>query len=315
MNGEAERVSGDVLQYILSRVGPLMGEGAEPALERPRYGSNSDVHLVRWPSGQGVVLRAFEDPAQYRRYCRSMRFANERRAPVPRLLRADGGMLRRLRHRRCYCVEEMIDGELAIHTGLDDAVMGRILQAVADLHDITSPRWGHLDHPRGGSYAEELARRAERLLNGMPADAEAIEPGEVERWRVRMQALAARIPQLKAWSLVHRHLAPDDIMMPGGDGRAVLLDNIGLRIGHWAQDLEDVLEFAAGEDESRRRELASEYFRRRRIIEPEPRYEEMALFFRAEYHLRKLRSALQKGGPARLELARGHLAVVRRLLA
>lgn len=305
--------------YVARHVVPLMAATSQPEIGHPRYGSTSEVYLLHWPDGTAAVLRVFESIREFRLYERAMRHALDRGAPVPALLLADARWTTRLRWRRAFAVEQFIDGQLAIeHQPLEPHHVDRILDALAALHDITTPQWGHLDNLHAGPYNDEVWDHTRSILDGIPTDSPGLRPGEAVQWSAAMRTLWAQLPAPTAYSLIHRHLAADDIMLPADGTRAILLDNMKLRYGHWAYDLEDVLDFLAGDDDGRREELVAAYLARRTATPPGTDYRLEAPYFRADWHLKKLRSALRSRSRGRTghddKIAR-YLTQLRRLLA
>ncbi|MDK2972655.1 MAG: hypothetical protein PWP23_2410 [Candidatus Sumerlaeota bacterium] len=294
------RLAPKLLESIaLERITPLLGESGVPQFALPTRGNNSEVYLLSYPSGTGAVLRAFTDRHEYRRYRRAMSWASRHDAPVPRLLGCWGSPACIRRWGRLFCLEEFVDGPLAEECDLGDpAVQGAILDAAARLHDKIVPAdgvWTRLRyHPPRQPY---LLARALKYLAEIPPSSPVFSPAERQHIECRLAESAAAIPRQKVFSLVHHHLAADDIAL-WRDGRgAVVLDNGGLRFGHWGHDLEDVLAFLDGNDVEQRRRLIALYLERRTTLPASFPYEPMETFFQADRHLKKLRSWVRKLGP------------------
>ncbi|MBI5154855.1 hypothetical protein HZA57_06430 [Candidatus Poribacteria bacterium] len=301
-----------VREYEAARCRPLFPGAAEPSIEVPSHGRNSEIYIVHYPDGRGAVLRAYSDRKEFAAYRRALAYCAGRALPLPALLRADGGLLSRRKWGRSICIEQWVRGALLAECAIGQYERQAVLQSLAALHDVTSRKWGHLDRPRGTSYQRKLIGRARNMIAEIPADAPEITPPMRAAWAAWFADHCP--PEPGCFSLIHQHLAPDDILAEADSGRAIFLDNGGLQFGHFAQDLEDVLAFLA-DSEDDRGQIAAEYAGMRKNP-PGIAASEAGPYFRAEYHLKKLRSALKKQRKrADAGDARGHREALCRIVS
>ncbi|MCB2155209.1 aminoglycoside phosphotransferase family protein [bacterium] len=289
-------VTPEAQRYIDQRLPALVGDTGAPEVVIPATGVNSECYILRYPLGGHYVLRVFERPRLHSAYRTVMLLAARHELPMPRMVASEQGLLIRMRYSRTFLLEEFVTGELLMEAGVSDKTMAPVLDSLARMHDVRVQRWGYPKNLKTGSYRNQCLGRVERILAGIPADSEILQPGEADKWAGFVRVQWRNLPEPEDFCPVHHHLAPDDIMISLDQQRAMFLDNGALRFGHFAHDLEDVLAWGMEDGKLEREALKGEYFKRRKTLPAGYDYTPIEPFFHAEHCLKKVRSALRKLG-------------------
>ncbi len=298
------------VRTLLQRHTPscLAGRRIETA-SRPETGNNSEVWIVRFDDGSGIVVRVLGSAAEAARLGRWLRTFRARGLPVPG---APGwtGLLPRVLHRgEGVLVEELVPGRLLTDVPFDRAVCTAVVRALAGLHDETRAAAGPPDKPRRRDVHALLLETA--LKNVQRTKRDALPAGEsfdAEKTAALLRAAHAPLRPLDPFSLVHHRIGRSDVMLRP-DGGAVLLDCGSLQYGHFGHDLFDVLGmFDRNDAGAFRGDCTEEYYAARRNLPQGHDYATIAPFFELAMHVRRLRSfttkADAKGDRSESEIAR-----------
>lgn len=285
--------SDDLLRrYAERRLPRLLGEGALAEFARPEFGAKSELALLTFASGRRVALRAFGRRGAFRRFAAALGFCQGRALPVPRLLACDG-WLARWRYGRWFCVEEFVEGELFICGAKGAREIEAVVQAVAALHGETNDRWGRPGRLRKGGFRAHFHERTGRLLKAVGQSPQWAPAAATAAWAEWLRGRVAELEEPALFSLVHHHLAADDIMVAPDGSAATLLDNGALQFDCFVHDVEDLVSFLGRETSLTREELVALYLRYQTHLPPETDYEFVARPFRVEYELKRLRRLLR----------------------
>ncbi len=290
-----KKISEKAQRFIDCLLPGILQHDAVPEIKIPRYGAKSEVLLLHYQNKPGVALRVFSDKGRFARYAAAMQFCNGKGLPFPGLLHLTKNPLEAWRYGGRYAVEVLIAGETLMDVEWDESVRDAVLQSVVTMHNCTSSRWGRLHRLRSDSYLQYFKKHVDKLLDNLRLVPDSLlsEQAQLDLGKA-VQELMASCEQSHSFSLVHHHLAPDDIIM-SRDG-AVILDNESLQFGVFVQDLEETLNFLSGGDQALREQLLGRYLE----LQTHSTIADYAEFSRpyiVEYHLKRLRRLLRKKSP------------------
>lgn len=294
MSETKKTIPDSIKRYIDNQIRLEFKQNEPPEIKFPKHGSNSELYFLFFGSTTKLILRCFKEKKEFKKYYSVMNYFSGKMLPIPDLIDHDGDLLTKLIYKRYFCIEEFIDGKLLIDTQIDEDIENLLLSSLAAMHNYTSDKWGEIGSLKQKGHREKLLERVNKKLSEIPEGNEFVKIGEKDNWKQWFEQKWQNVPKITKYSLIHRHLAPDDIMISDGNTKAVFLDNISLQFGHFAYDLEDVLEFTAGDSEEKRQVVISKYMSLQNHVSKEFDYKKIEPFFRADYHLKKLRTGIKK---------------------
>ena len=285
-----------VTRYARDRLARLLGQGEVVEIRAPEHGKKSEIFLISFSTGKRVALRVFRERPRFERYRRVMEFQGDKALPLARIVVCDGGLLTRVRFRCFFVIEDFVEGRhVADVADVTAAHAEPVLQALASLHNHTSPGWGNFGRLRKPSaYKAHVLESMRETVRDVAARSSGLSASEASVWERWFAAHVEAMPNPRRFSLVHQHLGPDDIILSPDGSRATFLDNGNLRFGCFVQDVEQILTALGGEDPAKRRRVLARYMQLQTHLPREADYERDFRAFRARYHLLRLRSLLNR---------------------
>lgn len=236
-------------------------------------GGKSLVFFVETNGTRCAVVYAFKKNAEAARFASALRLAERHYLPAPKLIHESAGWLARRRYGHALIASEFMTGE-PLNPNADAAALTRPLaDAMAQLHRVTSNRWGKPDALRSDSIKADWRQGALRRLRaaGLPPESEA-------NLKTQLDRLLDALPEPREFQLCHHHLAPDDLLFDAAAKRIAFIDCGSLQFSRAARDLATLQLTVFGEHELAWRAFVDAYFNRMGEATREPTEREMRFF-------------------------------------
>ncbi len=229
-------------KYVKAKLLPALGlERSSFQVDMPSDGLRSLTYFVTIEPGERLVLRCVASRDDTTWLAQAHELFRKHLLPAPRLVHFDSSLLTRWRWGWSAFTEQFIVGQPA-STSLSRAQLASMGLAYAEVHQVTSARWGKPHRPRTGDMIAEWVRWAQELRldasGSMPPDL----GSQLERLAREIQN--SRPPTPDHWELCHNRVTPTNVLIsPGTECFLIDLERVkyGLALSELASIEADVL--------------------------------------------------------------------------
>ncbi len=247
-------------KYAAKKILPrLDSEGRRFELTPTELGNRNHIFFLEIPGRGSFILKGFRDKDRIKNTLLANRFLSRINIPVPKTFFSDTSKKTFSRFGCYFSCEEKIEGKTLADTDDFSDSIGRIASFYANMHRITSSRWGRFTSGKKYGYTRKLMKKVDKRLKALQETASLLAAPDAQRYRQWFDTNKEKTKEIKVFSLCHGDVNARNILL-SDNGDMYILDNEAIKYQPYPLEYYRLAFFLFGDNPSARKAFEKAYF-------------------------------------------------------